>query len=313
MTDDDDEQLARVYPTETLAFDLDSTTMGYRIAPGEGKRPVPFLQDVDMEEVTFPTIFGGQKRKLKAGVKLTITDLFKSKIRNRNRICVKNPTYLLYLFKKSFNHKVRDAIRVVMRKQRTGEKISAKDLRTPGFLEKTIQIDNGYVVFQGVRSTPAYWKSKQKKVVSMIRQLGKCSFFITLSAAETKWVELIVILHKIVHKSAITEEEAMQLSFQEVSELIRADPVTCMRHFDHKFRAFTNTLLQPTPPRQGIFSPYDVTDYFSRIEFQARGSPHIHGLFWMKDAPIYDSGNMIYVSHLMFQIKQRIKKYYHYI
>ena len=31
----------------------------------------------------------------------------------------------------------------------------------------------------------------------------------------------------------------------------------------------------------------EVVDYFYRVEFQQRGSPHIHGLFWIKDAPEY--------------------------
>ena len=30
-----------------------------------------------------------------------------------------------------------------------------------------------------------------------------------------------------------------------------------------------------------------ITDYFYRVEFQQRGSPHIHGLFWVKGAPQY--------------------------
>jgi hypothetical protein len=31
-----------------------------------------------------------------------------------------------------------------------------------------------------------------------------------------------------------------------------------------------------------------LEDYFSRLEFQMRGSPHSHGLYWVKDAPTYD-------------------------
>ena len=29
----------------------------------------------------------------------------------------------------------------------------------------------------------------------------------------------------------------------------------------------------------------EVVDFFYRVEFQQRGSPHIHGLFWIKNAP----------------------------
>lgn len=41
----------------------------------------------------------------------------------------------------------------------------------------------------------------------------------------------------------------------------------------------------------GIFSPYKLTDDFRRIEYQMRGSPHSHGLYWIQDAPEYDEND----------------------
>ena len=29
----------------------------------------------------------------------------------------------------------------------------------------------------------------------------------------------------------------------------------------------------------------EIVDYFWRVEFQLRGSPHVHSLWWVKDAP----------------------------
>ena len=31
----------------------------------------------------------------------------------------------------------------------------------------------------------------------------------------------------------------------------------------------------------------EIADYVYRVEFQQRGSPHIHALFWVKGAPTY--------------------------
>ena len=31
----------------------------------------------------------------------------------------------------------------------------------------------------------------------------------------------------------------------------------------------------------------EIVDFFYRVEFQQRGSPHIHCLFWVKEAPQY--------------------------
>ena len=50
-------------------------------------------------------------------------------------------------------------------------------------------------------------------------------------------------------------------------------------HFSHHF-PFVKHILK------GSGSPIgEVVDYFWRIEFQLRGSPHVHSLWWVKDAP----------------------------
>jgi hypothetical protein len=75
---------------------------------------------------------------------------------------------------------------------------------------------------------------------------------------------------KVLKDKDVSEDEAKNLSFLEVSELISSDPVTCMRHFEHKHRSLLNLLLKPA---SGIFAPYKLKDHFSRMEFQMRGSP----------------------------------------
>jgi len=66
------------------------------------------------------------------------------------------------------------------------------------------------------------------------------------------------MLKKILKQLDISEEEAKQLTFDEVGEMIRNDPVTCMRHFDHRQRALLNLIFKPNG---GIFSPYKLSDY----------------------------------------------------
>lgn len=40
-------------------------------------------------------------------------------------------------------------------------------------------------------------------------------------------------------------------------------------------------------PPDGIFNKYELQDYFTRVEYQVRGSPHSHGIYWVKNAPRY--------------------------
>ena len=39
--------------------------------------------------------------------------------------------------------------------------------------------------------------------------------------------------------------------------------------------------------RNDVMQVGQITDYFYRVEFQQRGSPHIHGLFWVEGVPQY--------------------------
>jgi len=82
--------------------------------------------------------------------------------------------------------------------------------------------------------------------------------------------------------------EASNLSYTEKADLIRKDPVTCMRHFDHRFKKNFKTILES---EKGIFSKNKISDYFTPLEFQARGSPQSHGLYWLENSPEYIPGD----------------------
>ena len=53
-----------------------------------------------------------------------------------------------------------------------------------------------------------------------------------------------------------------------------------VRMFQYRLETFVITFLKSNANPIGC-----VTEYVIRIEFQARGSPHAHTLFWIKDAP----------------------------
>lgn len=220
---------------------------GLRIAPGEGKRPLSLFTDEFAEEMSFPTIYAGTKRQVitttKGQRKITYTDIAKSEIMRYDRRACK-PTKVLYAFKKSYNMKVSECITTFLRKKRGNQgKYTASQVRDPDFLKSIIENDEGYSVFKNLRSSPSYWAAKCKKVIAMVRQLGKCTFFITFSAAERRWNELLVLLTKLLKNEEITEEEAELLSNDDKNHLIRNDPVSCMRHFDRRYRAINKHLL----------------------------------------------------------------------
>jgi len=116
----------------------------------------------------------------------------------------------------------------------------------------------------------------------MIRQLGPAHLFLTFSAAETRWVHLLKILSQVVDNVTLSDEDVNVMSWSTKCRLISSDPVTCARHFDHSVHEFFNTVLKSP------LSPFGkLADFWYRIEFQHRGSPHMHCLLWLSDVPVY--------------------------
>ena len=109
----------------------------------------------------------------------------------------------------------------------------------------------------------------------MLKRLGAPTFFVTCSTAE--WFSDSLINHLRTINSDVPNVDQMT-----PSELCAMDPVTVSIHFHQKWDAiFTNLIKAKDTP---LFGPLE--DFVYRIEYQARGSAHVHGLIWVKDAPV---------------------------
>ena len=124
-----------------------------------------------------------------------------------------------------------------------GQEISVRDVLDDATREKIVRLNEGYYIFKDIRNTPAYLSKKKKEAFAMVRQLGPPAVFISQSAAETKWPELLHALGKSVHGKDYTQEEISAMDFQTKSELIRGDSATVVRYFDHRFNVFMKDVV----------------------------------------------------------------------
>ena len=102
-----------------------------------------------------------------------------------------------------------------------------------------------------------------------------------MSAAETKWPELLRILKEILDDVKLPTDAVLELQWNGRAELIRRDPVTCARYFDHRSKELFRVLRSEVCPLGKL------TDFYMRMEFQQRGSPHVHSHLCIKNAPKY--------------------------
>lgn len=138
-------------------------------------------------------------------------------------------------------------------------------------------------VFKQLRSSPSYLETRKKDVFAMIRQLGLPTWFMSFSAADTRWNDLIRALGILNDGKQYTDSEIQSMTWTEKSKLVQKNPITCTRYFDHRFRTFLNTVLKSDHHPIG-----KIKDFFCRVEFQQWGSPHVHMIVWIENAPKYN-------------------------
>lgn len=252
------------------------------MAPGQGKKPLPWLVHPNIDEQCFPRIFGGRAFNTNNE---TYTVRTKSELQRAERKSCE-PTRVLYMAKRKLEHECFNNEYTNMRKTtgNDGRKFTAKDCLDKDFADNIVKHNEGYGSLKSIRGTPAYWENIGKVNMAMIRQLGPPTFFITLSPGERIWLELIQILYKYHHGKDLTLDEVAELDDDIITDLIRRDPVMCARYFQDKAECMMKT-FQKTG---GIFAEYEVDDFFVRVEFQMRGSPHVHILIYLKNAPKFD-------------------------
>jgi hypothetical protein len=133
--------------------------------------------------------------------------------------------------------------------------------------------------FRSVRGTGLYWANVREDVMSLLGNRVLPSrwptFFLTLSAADTIWPDLFRACNP-----GLTIDEARRLSPKERRRYLAENPDIAARHFNRRFNAFFEHILCGSAKPLG-----EITDYFWRVEFQQRGSPHIHALLWVKESP----------------------------
>ena len=124
---------------------------------------------------------------------------------------------------------------------------------------KILRNNEGYKFLRGICGTPPYWMSVQKDLFAMIRQLLIPTFFASFSSANLRWPDMLSSLLRIEGK----QTPLADLDWSDKCGLVRRNPVTAARMFDHRWHSFLrDVILSPAQPIGNI------KDYFYRVEFQ---------------------------------------------
>ncbi|XP_040078914.1 uncharacterized protein LOC120850477 [Ixodes scapularis] len=223
----------------TLVWDEDKFLA---IAPGEGKRPVSILYDEHSEELSFPQIYLGEPRRVDASAKPTVFTHAMSEIRRSDRRGA-TPQHVLYMAMKVFRHRVAGDMCVAFRNIKALETLTKQQLLDKDFVQQAVEHDMAFM--HGIPNTVQYWTKRKKDLFAMIRQLGKPTAFLTLSASKMHWPDLLQLLQRLRLKPGEIEVPLEQMNSIYRAQLVNDDPVFCAIYSDrlHRGSAHAHILL----------------------------------------------------------------------
>ncbi|XP_046381067.2 uncharacterized protein LOC124152241 [Haliotis rufescens] len=256
------------------------------VAPAEENNPVRVLTDESNEARSFPVLFpsGSSTFHDDREERITLARYLHTRLMNADRRFAQNTDYIFYAQYLSEIQQVMSNVSIAMRKgsQSYGKNVTAENLIDADSLRGILKCDEGYRFLKPIRGTPPFWQSAQKDLFAMLRQLGVPTWFCSFSSADMRWPEMI----ETILRGEGDKRKAYELDWSEKCFVLRKNPVTAARMFDQRFHYFLKeVIMSPAEPIGKI------KDYFYRVEFQHRGSPHTHCLFWVENAPKIDKDN----------------------
>lgn len=247
------------------------------LAPGAKSVPLNITFDQYAEELSFPSIYYGIPRQFSRNIKVTTYMKATSEIRRKDRRGA-IPNKILYVVMKILRQRVVDGIRQYFKSQVYSENITRRMLDDPKFLEECLE--NNFSFLKSLPNSVQYWSERKNELFAMIRQLGKPTMFLTISANEIRWPHLLELLKKF--SNIFSDIDVDQLTREMRCDLVSDDPVIFAIYFNKLTQVIMKIISAKT---NNPFGKFRVIDHFLRIEFQNRGSPHAHILLWMENDP----------------------------
>ena len=233
--------------------------------------PVNIFREPNTEELAFPQLYPyGINAYAKVSGLVTLKQYFTCRLLNCDKrwaTCLQYIFWALNIYEQNI---LQSAISIAVR-------IGNAKLQAHHILEDSYkqQVTEDFRFMKQIKGTSAYWRCQLQNLMAKIQMLGPPTFFLSLSCNDSNWTDLYQFLD-----CSLSESDIMALSQTQKRNMVKKNPVRCAIYFSKRWEHFLfKFILGPMEPLGKI------TDYFARIEFQNRGSPHVHAFFWNPDAP----------------------------
>ena len=179
---------------------LDTNGKIFCLAPAENQVPKSVFREEGIDAMAFPWLLpdGQYGLSMKRDLDLTPSKYFNVRRFSADFRFARDGQFVFFAQYVTAVMNVASHVSIALRKGKQttddGKKVNASMLTYQDSLKQILKSDVGFRFLQPVRGTPPYWERTMKDLYSMIRQIGIPIFFITFSAGETRWNEVVQTL-----------------------------------------------------------------------------------------------------------------------
>ncbi|XP_059076947.1 uncharacterized protein LOC131876152 [Cryptomeria japonica] len=261
--------------------------------PAIGTSPINEYVTLGLLDMAFPTLFpDGRCDWLEPRMRrVHLHEFVKHLLRYRDHRFGQHPRFKYFMMNMIMRHRAQNSSAIFVKRGFHDMPITINELRQHMENMPQSHLADRLMRFgTSLRGTRSYWAKCHAELIDMLHQIGSPTIFFTLSAADMYWPDLHALMPG---TSPTTPREAQNWRKQNVINYPHI--VAHYMHLRHSI--FRKEILE-----KGM----NVEDFWSRYEWQHRGSPHVHGFIWMNGAP-----NMDNIDWSNEEQRKHAEKYFH--
>ena len=234
--------------------------------------PWPSISNIPINEFNtegyiscaFPTLFPSGSADLLAprARRVTIGNYFKHLMMYQDGRFARHPRFRYFALNTVLRWRAIQTGRIYVRQHPHDQHLTIDELRDMVGRESETLSNRVLHFATSLRGTRQYWFKQRTQLIAMVDTLGLPTVFFTHSAADLHWPELA---HLICPSDADNRSQA-----------VIENPALADWFFYHRISTFIKSFYKDV---------LGATDYWLRFEWQHRGSPHVHGVAWLTNAP----------------------------